>query len=70
MNKMRSDKKTKEAAGSCAVQAPELPAAAAHHYICDMLKELTELAEEAELKELTALLRVTKTAAKTHERFL
>ena len=51
-------------------KAPRLPAASAHHYIRDMLAELTQIAEQAELKELTALLRVTTTAAETHERFL
>ena len=49
---------------------PRIPAASAHHYIRDMLAELTQIAEQAELKELTALLRVTTTAAETHERFL
>ncbi len=49
---------------------PHLPAAEAHSYICDMLKELTQIAQEAELKALTALLRVSVTAAETHDQFL
>lgn len=64
MNMSLTDTKINEAAAPC------LHAASAHNYICDMIKELTKIAQEAELKELTALLRVTSTAAKTHERFL
>ena len=51
-------------------ETPHLPPACVHSYICDMLKELTQIADQAELQELTALLRVTTTAADTHERFL
>lgn len=64
MSKVLTNTKTTEAAALC------LHAASAHNYICDMIKELTQIAQEAELKELTALLRVTSTAADTHERFL
>jgi len=47
-----------------------VPAKAAHDYICDMLKELTDMADASELKELSALLSVTAAAAQTHKRLL
>ena len=47
---------------------PFLPADGAHEYICDMLKELTELADASELKPLSALLQLTLTAAQIHQR--
>ncbi|WP_371396002.1 hypothetical protein [Fretibacter rubidus] len=45
-----------------------LPPDAAEHYIADMLNELCDIAEQAELKDLAALLRVTVTAVETNRR--
>lgn len=45
-----------------------LPPDAAEHYIADMLNELCEIAKQAELKDLAALLRVTVTAVETNRR--
>lgn len=47
---------------------PHLPPDSAQSYICDMLKELTQIAQQAELDELTSLLRITTIAADTHKR--
>ncbi len=47
--------------------APHLPEEAAHDYICDMLAELTVIAEGANLKDLAALLRLTVVAARVGE---
>jgi len=41
-----------------------LPAHAAHSYICDMMVELIQIAEGADLKDVAAMLRLTVTAAK------
>lgn len=45
-----------------------LPPETAEHYIADMLTELCEIAANAELKDLAALLRVTVTAVETNRR--
>jgi len=47
-----------------------LSADAAHNYIREMLVELSEIAEGAQLKDLAALLNVTVTAVETNGRFL
>ena len=45
-----------------------LPPDAAEHYISDMLAELCCIAEQSQLKDLGALLRVTLTAVETNRR--
>ena len=45
------------------IQNSELPADAAHSYICEMLAELTQIAEGANLKDLAGLLSLTVAAA-------
>jgi len=44
-------------------QKATLPADAAHSYICEMLAELTQIAEGANLKDLAGLLSLTVAAA-------
>lgn len=45
-----------------------LPAEAAYHYIGDMLVELCAIAEQAQLKDLTALLRLSVAAVEANRR--
>lgn len=47
-----------------------LPAEAAQSYIREMLDELLQIAEDAQLKDVAALLRVTVTAVEINGRFL
>ena len=50
------------------IKMVRLPPDAAEHYISDMLAELCEIAEQSQLKDLAALLRVTVTAVETNRR--
>lgn len=45
-----------------------LPADAAYHYIGDMLVELCAIAEQAKLKDLAALLRLSVAAVEANRR--
>ena len=50
------------------VESYSLPPEAAEHYIADMLAELCGIAEQSQLKDLAALLRITVTAVETNRR--
>lgn len=47
-----------------------IPANIAHNYVTDMLSELTQIAKDAKLTDLTALLEITVAAAKINGRHL
>jgi hypothetical protein len=48
---------------------PVLPRDVAHNYIHEMLVEMSQIAQGAQLKEVAALLRVTITAVEINGRF-